>query len=1053
MKRKLALLLAAVMTITSLPTMNVFAATNNRLTSSVSVVPEKTLFIEEGTNSFTDNIGDVVYSNNVSPGPVEGHKDIKYKAQAPELVLDVTDYVKSGDQIRLELENASWFFRGNVDISKAIGTGSTRTVIPSGSAFSDLTNLGIPSGGALMGGYTALDNPAIADYVAARINNSYWRIIKGNADYFASLKAWNPSAANENYSGSTDKALAREANNRLTSTRAVPAHYGYYRETYNQIKGIWGATGNEGKAGVYVRHGGIDTTDRRTEVPYTLEVLPSNDKTAILRVEPLELPDGTVIDYFSNSRNNPYGYGDWQIRIPLVTRTAEGDVDAKVRIIHSNTTGISTTNAPIVFAIGSSGMTNTFVDDPQTARDNFPINKLVIKETRLNSIKSNFSDNTNKATVYITAPTGFEFKDPNGLKDGKRIVEVGVERGLTWSGGRVGYGNSTISGDSTIHGDYTIDYKQITSTSGGSTTNNDDLSVLELTINNINPSTDVLGLIYITGLEFYAEDNAPWGDIMFKITNATSSKKMVTNQEFKAGTRLDWTISLTTEGTIPELVNGRYEKAEPINADDATHKTAKVVFAENSVAAWWAERQTVFSLPEGVKYRKVEITDVDELEDSYKTALLETNYKSSLWNNLAMGDGVYINDAEKHGYVTINGNTMTWNNLKIKRDKKAKIKFDVWVSIESGFKGDVTMSVGGSGIPTQGEDKTVVPSVVIAKQISPITITTKVQDIKIGYQYQKTEDIIITETKAGNLQKGKTVLVSISDMISTDMYFSPDTKVAVTDGNLKIKNVSHVANGYVAAGQSTLALGGGTISFDIDMASSKASTIKLTNVSVKIDRTVPLSNDRPYQVVVWGSAIAPNYNYYNHEPKAKDRFATAGIMANYTRVVSAAEDQSNILTQEVKVAIGESYYTVNGKPFDMDASAYISTKSNSTMVPVRFIANAFGINDSQVIWDDSNKTVTVTLPWRVVQFTANESTMILNGAPVTMYSPDGLQVVPEIVDDRCYVPFRALGQAFGIEVDWEDSTQTAVYNPGANRNAVAGSVIASDKTMTENMGE
>ena len=37
-------------------------------------------------------------------------------------------------------------------------------------------------------------------------------------------------------------------------------------------------------------------------------------------------------------------------------------------------------------------------------------------------------------------------------------------------------------------------------------------------------------------------------------------------------------------------------------------------------------------------------------------------------------------------------------------------------------------------------------------------------------------------------------------------------------------------------------------------------------------------------------------------------------------------------------------------------------------------------------------------------------------------------VYPEIKDGRMFVPFRALGEAFGIEVNWDSNTWTASFN-------------------------
>ena len=128
---------------------------------------------------------------------------------------------------------------------------------------------------------------------------------------------------------------------------------------------------------------------------------------------------------------------------------------------------------------------------------------------------------------------------------------------------------------------------------------------------------------------------------------------------------------------------------------------------------------------------------------------------------------------------------------------------------------------------------------------------------------------------------------------------------------------------------------------------------------------------------------------------------------------------------------------VNGEEIAMDAAAYIQTSSNSTMVPVRFVAVALGVDSdnvanadesSKIMWDNTNKTVTIAYAsgngQKLVQFTAGSAIMTIDGTAITMENG----VVSEIVDGRMYVPFRALGQALGVPVSWDADTRTAIYN-------------------------
>jgi len=177
----------------------------------------------------------------------------------------------------------------------------------------------------------------------------------------------------------------------------------------------------------------------------------------------------------------------------------------------------------------------------------------------------------------------------------------------------------------------------------------------------------------------------------------------------------------------------------------------------------------------------------------------------------------------------------------------------------------------------------------------------------------------------------------------------------------------------------------------------------------------------------------PYSSYYSSSPTYSSS-STRTPTPTYTPTPTntPAPIQLSSFSQEVRVPIGKDYYLVNGVSFKMDAISYISPASNSTMVPLRFIANAFGFRDDQIMWDNATKTATIATPDRIIKFTLNKSEMVINGVPLTMKSPDGLPVAAEIKTinglGRIYLPFRALGQAFDIPVDWDAGSITAIYN-------------------------
>jgi phospholipase/lecithinase/hemolysin len=100
------------------------------------------------------------------------------------------------------------------------------------------------------------------------------------------------------------------------------------------------------------------------------------------------------------------------------------------------------------------------------------------------------------------------------------------------------------------------------------------------------------------------------------------------------------------------------------------------------------------------------------------------------------------------------------------------------------------------------------------------------------------------------------------------------------------------------------------------------------------------------------------------------------------------------------------------------------------MVPLRFVALAISgdnitdaDNSSLVSWDSDTKTATITTKYRTIAFTAGSNEMVINGTPSVMDN----SVQSEITDGRMFIPFRAMGKALGVDVEWIADTKTAVY--------------------------
>ena len=93
-----------------------------------------------------------------------------------------------------------------------------------------------------------------------------------------------------------------------------------------------------------------------------------------------------------------------------------------------------------------------------------------------------------------------------------------------------------------------------------------------------------------------------------------------------------------------------------------------------------------------------------------------------------------------------------------------------------------------------------------------------------------------------------------------------------------------------------------------------------------------------------------------------------------------------------------------------------------TVVPLRDIFEALG---AEVEWDGATQTVTATRDDTVVVLTIGSTSPTVNGRVVTI---DQAGVV---IDGRTLVPLRFVGEAFGIDVEWNSAASTIIIGDGS----------------------
>lgn len=107
------------------------------------------------------------------------------------------------------------------------------------------------------------------------------------------------------------------------------------------------------------------------------------------------------------------------------------------------------------------------------------------------------------------------------------------------------------------------------------------------------------------------------------------------------------------------------------------------------------------------------------------------------------------------------------------------------------------------------------------------------------------------------------------------------------------------------------------------------------------------------------------------------------------------------------MTIGSAEYVVNNNVITGDAAPFVDSNWR-TMVPIRALMEGF---DSEVVWDDTDRTVTINFDGDTqIVMTVGEATYTVDGAEQTM------DTEPVIQGDRTYVPIRFAAEALGFTV-------------------------------------
>nr|WP_288302260.1 copper amine oxidase N-terminal domain-containing protein [uncultured Anaerotignum sp.] len=476
---------------------------------------------------------------------------------------------------------------------------------------------------------------------------------------------------------------------------------------------------------------------------------------------------------------------------------------------------------------------------------------------------------------------------------------------------------------------------------------------------------------------------------------------------------VDYTVSMTVDEDedVPVIYSGVDVDNTGIT-DDNDHDALEVTIKETFAGAWNNSKDFTLSLPEGV-YIADEISTSVGGDFALKTG--------------ADYDG-WFEDAYKEGdYVDLTFERRTWNETNpddSTKDDPAEVSFTLKLVADPNFEGDVVLKLTGDAVEEQ--------EVTIAKFVKPYTVEAQQNDLQIDYRNTEIPtSVVIKEAEAGLWAKD-TVFQLALDKISFDnegtIKVDEKSGLEIKDNEIKEKD--------------------GVLTFTIETRSDdEPATVTISGMELYMNRSLPAG---AYDLDVWSPTMLENAKVLTNKddidaPRSKDGYLKQAILggvtgkedciaeinddfydltakAGFVNIVTAGREDTESFTTKVVVPVGESYLISGENKVTIDVPAYINA-NGYTMLPLRAVAVALGINSENVLWDQASRTATVMYGSKIINMTYGQKVVYVNGSMIPATA------AVEITNDRMFLGLRDLGNALGVtDITWDGATKTATLN-------------------------
>ena len=526
-------------------------------------------------------------------------------------------------------------------------------------------------------------------------------------------------------------------------------------------------------------------------------------------------------------------------------------------------------------------------------------------------------------------------------------------------------------------------------------TNDDDEIVIK--VSKLNRNEDVWK---ITGLEVEATSAKAGATGLVKISLTGSDTVSV-----EAIKVVDYTVvmSVDEDDDVPVIYSGVNVDNDGIT-DDSDHETLEVTLEETFAGAWNNSKDFTLSVPEGVYIADVDANWVGEGELTVEQGSYKD--KETAWFAGAYDEGDYVDLTFKR---------RTWDETEPGTGDKIEINFTLTLVADPNFEGDVVLKLTGDAVDEQ--------EVTIAKFVKPFVVEAQQNDMQIDYRNTEIPtSVVIKEAEAGLWDKNTKFELALDKI-----EFDDEGKIAVDEkSGLEIKD-------------DEIKEDGGVLSFTIDSRSDdEPAVVTISGMQLYMQRSLPAG---AYDLDVWSSTMlgdadkATGYlgeavfgaDYDKNDDieviaDINDDFYSTTAKAGFVNIVTAGREDTESFTTKVVVPVGESYLISGENKVTIDVPAYINA-NGYTMLPLRAVAVALGINSNNVLWDQSTRTATIMYGSKIINMTYGQKVVYVNGAMIPATA------AVEITNDRMFLGLRDLGNALGVtDITWDAATKTATLN-------------------------